>query len=605
MNAAEQAKKTKQKALKSPGYWFAVFARIIDKFGELITPKLNICQIRLAQAYEYCQANNIPFRAIVLKPRQVGITTMAAAICYHHIRRFRSNMTMIADNLARSDKLFQMILTFAKEDLFQWGSGYTSTADTLKLGNGSQVEKKTAGNSNATRGGTVQVVHQSEVAFWPADGVHNAKATSVALTNSIPDHADTIDIKESTPQGAAGVFADDWRRARWPDYDDYWKQYADHGGPGDPESAYIRVFAAWWEFGEHVRPVDEERIAVLRDTLTVREKRGRDLYDWSWEQIEWRRWTIKNKCSGSEVKFDEEYPEDPVKCFMASGNPRFDQEGLTYLEAIARATKWNTGVLSDKVGPGARPSFIPTSESESWFRMLEDPTEGLSYILITDVSSDRDMSKDVMETDLDKHSAGVFRAAYTDNLGVFRRAKLVARLAWPCEDGHDVYAMKLHLISQFYGDCPIVVEMNNHGLSLANKLKARGAVLFTRTFIDPKTNKSHQVVGWETTNKTRPDMIDSLASAIRDVDDPTKTNGLEVFCPHAVAELTTFVKTNGRAEAAAGCHDDDVIMIAIGNYLIGSAQRFVKRIHRSAMPNDGYKESRALLGKLGSVMGKM
>jgi hypothetical protein len=609
MTVAEEAKQHRDQARESPGYWFAIFARIYDKFEKLVTPRPNICQIRLAQAYEYCRLHGLPIRLIVLKPRQVGITTMAAAICYHHLRRFRSTMTMIADDFPRSDKLFQILLTFAREDLFKWGFGFKPpTADNLTLNNGSEVEKKTAKVYTSTLGGTVQVMHRSECAFWPRGGVNDERKTDLALNNSMPMHPDTLCIKESTPNGA-GLFAEDWRSANWPPYDDYWKRYADSGAPGDPKNAYIRVFAAWWEFDEYQRAVDEKIRAEIAASLTLREKRGRELYQWSDERIEWRRWKIQNDCGRSEMKFDQDFPEDPVKCFLASGSPRFDPEGLAWLESVSRTVTWEEGLLT----PGdplrhSMPIFLRRGPNEAWLRVIEHPREGLRYIVVGDVSCDRDISPDPTESDRDKHSFGVFRAPYTSAEGKFHRGRLVARLAWPCEDGHDVLAKKLHLISQWYGNCPIAPEMNNHGLSLANKLIDRKAKLFSREYLDPKTGKGHFVYGWETGPKTRPDLLDELASSIRDVDDPSKTNGIEILCPHAVSELMTFVKGSGSngGVAASGCHDDDVIMCAIGNKLMDGAALYQKPVVAGRRPDDGYRiDTMGRDGHGGGMMPKM
>ena len=83
------------------------------------------------------------------------------------------------------------------------------------------------------------------------------------------------------------------------------------GPPGNPKSAKIRVFAAWYEFAEHVRPVDALERVEIEATLSDREREGIAAYQWTVEQIAWRRWTIINKCVRNETKFDEEYPEDP------------------------------------------------------------------------------------------------------------------------------------------------------------------------------------------------------------------------------------------------------------------------------------------------------
>lgn len=608
MTLAEEAAEQRRMAKESPGFWFATFAQIYDKFEKLVTPKPNICQIRLAQAYEWCRLHGIPCRLIVLKPRQVGITTMAAAICYHHLRRFRCSMTMIADNFERSDKLFQILLTFAKEDLFKWGFGYKPpTADKLVLNNGSEVEKKTALNFRATIGGTVQVMHRSECAFWPRGGVNDEGKTDLALNNSMPEHADTLDIKESTPQGS-GLFKADWDSAHWPVYDDYWKRYAQSGSAGDKMSLRIRVFAAWWEFTEYVRPVTQEQRDEIDASLTLREKRGMKLYHWTHEQILWRRWKIQNDCGRSENKFDVDFPEDPVSCFLASGTPRFDVQAMAWLEAVALPAVWELGVLTDgEPLRHAGPVFVKTAENEAWLRVREKPMEGLRYIVAGDVSCDRDISPDPTESDRDKHSFGVFRAPYTDRLGQFRRKKLVARLTWPCEDGHDILAKKLHLMSQWYGNCPIAPEMNNHGLSLANKLIALKANLFKRTYIDPKSGKTHEIYGWETTKTTRPDLIDELASSIRDVEDPSKTNAIDVDCPHVVAELKTFEKGSGDngGLAASGCHDDDVLMLGIGNKVMDGAALYQKPVMKRKEPSDGYRTERAGADESGRIMPRM
>jgi hypothetical protein len=276
---------------------------------------------------------------------------------------------------------------------------------------------------------------------------------------------------------------------------------------------------------------------------------------------------------------------------------------MTYLETVARNTIWRTGVLTEPPkNRGGRPTFIPTGENEAWLRVLEEPKVGLRYLMAGDVSSDRDMSpQGSQDPDRDKHSFGVFREAYTDQRGIFYRRRLVARLQFDCQDGHRLLAWKLALISAYYGNCVAAPEMNNHGLALAVKLNDLKVPLLKRKWIDPKTEREKEIIGWETNRVTRPLIIEELAEAIRCVTDEQRPAGLEAFCPRAAGELASFVKyRDGSAAAAEGCHDDDVMMLAIGNYLCPNATLF----EREAPVNLGRVDSYADVTANGNPSGQ-
>jgi hypothetical protein len=591
------ADESRARARRSPIWWFGVFGRILDKAKKLVRPKPNIFQVRMAMAYEWARSMGIAILIIGVKPRQVGGTTISAAIGYHHMRVFPTDAVAIGDIIDRSEKLFQMYKRFRENDALDWGQqDQPGTNDLLNIGR-SKLEKKTAENPTASRASTLQFIHKSEVAFWPQGGARDAVETDTALMGSLAKHKDTLCIDESTPKGSSGLFANRWLSAKWPVYDDYWKKYAKKQEDG--ESAWIRVFAAWFEFEEYQREVTQEEAARIQSTLTAREKTGIQAYDWTVQQVAWRRYTILNECSNSEIKFDEEYPEDPVTCFQASGSPRFDGAGLNYLQSLAEWMPYKSGMLSD-IDPvrGGRPTFIPTKD-EVWVKLWELPKVGCRYFIAGDVAEDKDMNpaKASIEVKRDRHSFFVLRAGFADDRNVRWRPRVVGRIVTPCRWGHDLLAKRLYLLSVFFGGCPIAPEMNNHGLALAKELKRLTANLFSQTIIDPLDQTTRKIYGHRTTAPNRPDVIENLAKSIRNAppkqdelsDVPVMdSDSLEIPDPDALGECRTFViDKDGHAAASPGSHDDDVMGLAIAFYLIGSATVYTEKIvERKIQPWD-------------------
>jgi hypothetical protein len=309
-----------------------------------------------------------------------------------------------------------------------------------------------------------------------------------------------------------------------------------------------------------------------------------------------------NDCSISEVKFDEEYPEDPVTCFQASGSPRFDVAGMDYLQKMADTTSYKSGLLSD-IDPlrGGRPAFIPTADNEAWVRLWELPKVGCRYFIGGDVAEDKDMNPATGSNEVkrDRHAFFVVRAGYTDNAGVCRRPREVGRIVPPCRWGHDLLAKRLHLVSVFFGDCPICPEKNNHGLALMRALRDLDANLFQQTIIEPATGAETRTFGHQTTPASRPVVLENLAMSIRnaapkrdELDEMgvMDSEALEIFDTHAIEELRTFViGRDGKAASSPGNHDDDVMGLAIAYFLIGSATTYAEKIVERTIPKWDYQ----------------
>lgn len=86
-----------------------------------------------------------------------------------------------------------------------------------------------------------------------------------------------------------------------------------------------------------------------------------------------------------------------------------------------------------------------------------------------------------------------------------------------------------------------------------------------------RDNVRTKALGWMTDTRTRPKIIENLARCIRESGRGQMGEGLQINSVWTVNECQNFIiKNNGRAEAAQGHHDDQVLSLAIGLYVLES-----------------------------------
>ena len=148
---------------------------------------------------------------------------------------------------------------------------------------------------NAGRGRTIQNLHCSEVSRWGRKG----DEALASLRAAVVPGGDIV--LESTANGASGLFYQEWQRA------------ADTG--------YKQHFFPWWYDDAYVMEPG------LNFEFTDEEKELVALHGLKPEQIAWRRrqWASLRGLAA------QEFAEDSVSCFRASGECVFD------LETIERA----------------------------------------------------------------------------------------------------------------------------------------------------------------------------------------------------------------------------------------------------------------------------
>jgi hypothetical protein len=79
--------------------------------------------------------------------------------------------------------------------------------------------------------------------------------------------------------------------------------------------------------------------------------------------------------------------------------------------------------------------------------------------------------------------------------------------------------------------------------------------------VDKITERESVKLGFTTTSKTKPLIIDQLRASVRDGE-------MELNDKTTIREMLTYIVTeSGAMEAEAGCHDDTVMALALANHV--------------------------------------
>jgi len=147
----------------------------------------------------------------------------------------------------------------------------------------------------------------------------------------------------------------------------------------------------------------------------------------------------------------------------------------------------------------------------------------------------------------------------------------------------DMFANLLNSVGREYGDCMLVVENNNIGFSVVEKLieveypNVYHSIKSTHEYVDQlgAEGKNSAVPGFTTSLKTRPLIIAKLEEFIRN-------GAVTIYSSRTVSELKTFVWNNGKPQAMRSYNDDLVMSLAIACWVRDTVITASKRDARYA-----------------------
>lgn len=418
-------------------------------------------------------------------------------------------------------------------------------------GLGSKIAIETANDTNAGRGSTLQMVHASEVAFW-----EKPEETWISLQQAVTDYESEV-IIESTANGIGNFFHRQWKMAV------------------EGNSDFIPIFLPWWIDPLYAKPVDKQDIEEINDTLTDDEKawmtegfeyEGK-LHKLTYNQLAWRRDTIRNKMGGKEDLFRQEYPATANEAFLVSGNSFFDEDVLLKYHYSARPHKERLNLIK------INQALIPKHARYGYVRVWLRPGEKLNandrdpvYVIGADTASGRMVAAQEFSMDDPERERGGSDFSCADVFDVANRrqvAQIHARLA------PEIFAQQLYCLGFWYsqldahgfGTPALIAVENNHDSGGTVLVKLQQDLKYPKLYkskrYNRRVNRHTEVLGWRTTVETRPVMLDRLSEAVRQ-------ESIQIPCEETIAEMMSFVRADdGKPQAQEGAHDDRVISLAI------------------------------------------
>lgn len=510
--------------------------------GKLIP---NVPQLKFYNTIRDLHSKNKPIRIIILKARQMGFSTMTEAIMFKLTATQKNIRTgIIAHEDKATDNLFNMSKLFYDRLPDEWKPEIkASNAKELVFNNkdgtglNSKFSVMTASGEAQGASATYQNLHISEFALWKG----NKNLILGTLLQTVPNLPNTMVIIESTARGY-NEFKDMWDAAI--------------SGQND----YTPLFFAWWEMPEYKMPYSGFELNPEEEEL----KRRFNLTD---EQLEWRRWCIRNNCNNDLNIFHQEYPSYPEEAFVATGSCAFDSDAVVNrLKHIPKPIRIGDFRYNVRYSPDGRQITVSdekfTDYNQGAIKIYEEPEPGVPYVLAGDPAGEgSDYSTMQVINNMNGRQVAVYRKQRIDP---------------------DKYAEAAYCLGRYYNWALIGIETNFTPYVHKQLDKMQYPYVYVRQIEDNFSKAVTTSFGFRTTSITRPVIIDELKRIVRD-----ETGVFNDYL--TLNEMLTFSmnERGTKEEALPGKHDDLVIALAIA-YYIRSQQRTYKELTPQVKKKRGF-----------------
>ena len=526
----------------------------IQRFGtgELIPFQLNEVQSIMHYMMERQLEAQGHVRMIVLKARRFGISTYVQGRYFRHAAMNHNKVVQITTHSkAATDVMFGMTrimeqnlpvevkpqLKYSGRRDLHWGGE--------DGGLNSQYSLSTVGGREV-RGSKIDYLHCSEVASWSDGG----EDYLLGLLNCVVQGFNTEAVIESTAQGVGGVF-----------HDMYWDA-------AEGNSGWESVFFPWYIYSYYSKPFESDEDKENFKKELGQDKRyggeeeqnlhgisceydlGKEVkkFEITLENLNWRRQCIKTQCQNDLRKFHQEFPTNARESFVTTGRGVFDTENVSKLVLVSEKVQrerpsegFHIPVQSWREKGGEK--YVIEAMDEGELQVWTRPVSNKDYRIGADVSEGIDVGRD---TDW---SVGVVLDAYSMEEVALLRVKI----------DPDLFAWQLASLGKWYNNAKLLVERNNHGLVTLKFLSDVHLYpdIYSEKILDERSSRSARKLGFHTTVKSKPLIIDYLRELIRE-------DEINIRSPKILDELQTFVNLpNGRMAAQSGSHDDCVMALAI------------------------------------------
>lgn len=490
------------------------FIKIIDKNSNLVPLKFNFAQEILYNTIKKLHSEGKPIRIIILKARQLGLSTATESIFFTNtVLGFNIKTGIITHKAEATSNLFNMnkiMLNNLPEKLKPklLNDNQNSLVFNNQEGTGlnSEIKCMTAGSSGVGRSSTYKQLHMSEYAFWPG----NKKDTYLGLVQTVPATPDSMIIIESTPNG-------------FDDFKDKWDDAV--AGRND----YTPLFFAWFMNPEY-------RMKYDGFNLSAEEIELKELYNLDNEQLAWRRWCIKNNCSNDLDQFKQEYPSNPEEAFLTTGKCIFDkQQVINRIQKIKKPVKigyfkyiYNGLTITEY-------EFVE-SNKKKYIEIYEEPKKGYPYVLGGD-------------------TAGIGKDSFAGDVINNITANQCATLELELDEIE--YTRQMYCLGMYYNEALCCIETNYSTYPVKELYRIGYTNQYLRTVDETLNIKIQDKLGFNTNRATRPVILSELVNFF-------KENIELINCINTLKQALTLIKRpDGKQAADDGYHDDRILSLAI------------------------------------------
>jgi hypothetical protein len=549
-----------ERIIQDPRYYLTHYHKIRTK-DNLIRTMLPLwdSQEAFLEIFLRQLKNNNPIRIIVLKARQLGITSLSTALVFWRtITMENVNTASISDEDERSLVAYNMC-RIAWESLPWWFKpevrhlvqakqitfDRTNEKDRAKSpGLRSSISFEPANSpSGALYSKSLFAIHCAEVSRY-----RKADALVEGVFGSLVNAPGSIGIMESTARGRHGVWyelcqASQHKRIDWEFLFLPW-----FSEPGYREKIV----------GSFERSPEEKSIAAyaLRDYEMVLDD----------EQFNWRRRKASEfiAADGNDERIFQEFAGNPTEAFIQSGLCAFNKKMLqTQMNNFVREPLWEGEVSLKQNNKNVKLSRVPDGRFQVW----EWPKKNETYYVPGDPS------------------LGVPNADYSC-IQVLKIPKdpmkpieQVARWHGLC--GTPEFARIMVAIGYLYNVAEVCPESNTFQNIISDIVRVYDYPNWYRWTSDDKVKGQYSnFMGWVTNSRTRPAIISKFREAINEIT-------VIIRSADDIDECYDFGDVNGdgntnRFEAISG-HDDGLMALMIGYYVCTKIQPRLHEPYENAL----------------------
>lgn len=470
-------------------------------------------QRRLCHEIERQYNAGLPVRILVLKARQLGISTATEGVMFHWTFLHPGTSGLVVTHEADlTEKLFQTTQlywdTWRFKDLYNLR--YQTRRQLYWEETHSELRVATAKNVGSGRSATLQAVHLSECAFYP-----DPAGFMTGLNQAVPEAHGTIMVLESTANGTGN-----WWHRMW--------NAAEEG-----ESEFLPLFFPWYHHYEYRRRTTLSTLIELTAEERQMIRLGAD-----YENVEWYRWALYNKVEpGDEQSLHQEYPTTPEDAFISTGHHIFPREKVK--ECFVEEKGYRGYLVENNVG-----AVVFVHDVSGNLIVYRGPKRG-------DTRWDRYfVSGDPSETVTGDPTA----------IQVINRQTNEQVAVWHGQRDPLSFADEMMLIGRFYNEAMLCPEVEGGGQAAVARIITKGYPhVWQHRWADKAPGKVAMTYGWATNFQRKSWCVGRLKAMIA-------TNGIIIHDRKTKNQLNDYVVREDGSWGDSGDTGDDaaVISLAIG-----------------------------------------